>query len=252
MPGRSPILQWRESWDLFALDEFSELDRAARRGIEAAEADARVASWIEGHAGPLWGALGLHAGRAFRRVPERGAAGGFWEPQGPGTGTWCLMLPWLGCRRPAPEILALAQARGQRLIEERWYVVDILAIDPDGEQHVSTLSGVFDGVLGRWDQALTGLDGEVLPLRVFRSPLAWLRHALQVEAEPGLPEPVCLAWPNSADARHVLLHAGELIADDDAHAAELDRAIRRARKAALPPVPKLKVARAAKQEEIAA
>jgi hypothetical protein len=200
------------------------LDERAAVAIAAAEEQPATGAFIERHAGPHWRNLGLGAVRAFRK-PD-----GTWEEQEAPQRAWSLLLP---------VIAAGWSLDGDRpLVSPALNVVDLIAIDPDGEGHVSTLTGAFDGVLGLWAPAVQ----DAAPLRLFRSPLAWLREAAKFPnfADPA-PEPVCICWPDAADAKTLLLHAGELICEDDAHAAALDRRIDKLRRAYLPPKPRLRV-----------
>lgn len=232
--GPSPLLTWRRHLDT-GVTMPEALDELAWRGILAAEAEEKTQAFLAARGGPLWAALGLFAGRAFIRTDAT------WQQQGPGAGAWCVMLPLLGCVPTDPEVRRrmAAAPRPREIPAERWHVEDVLAID-DSEARVATLSGAFDGVLGC---PFLAMGDAPRALRVYRQPVDWLQHALDAWAGPDMPEPICLAWPKSSGARDVLLHAGELIADDDDHAAQLDRWIKKARKDLLPPAPRLKVAR---------
>ena len=223
----SPLLTWRRQ--MAVPIDAEDLDREVLTGIEAAEGDPRIATFLEQLGGPFWNVHGLYAGRAYLR-------GENWERREKGDETACLMLPLIDAELTNPAVVELGRRRGLFVPTERWHVVDILAIEPSGAAAVASLTGNFGGVLGPHH---LGLCAEPWPLRVHRSPFAWLRH---VDAFASQPAPVCLAWPHSSAARDLYLYAGELIADDDEHAEELQKAIRAARKAALPPPPRVLVA----------
>jgi hypothetical protein len=228
MTNPAHIAAWRAQVERFETLA-GELDERAILGFERAREDKATAAFLERHAGPHWMNLALSAARAYRTPrPDLGAGVSTWEPQDSAGRAWALHVPLLG--------LDPRRARA-------WNVVDLLAIDPDGEGHVSTLTGAFEGILGFWQ---AGLDADApRKLRLLRSPLTWLREAAKwpnpADADDAQ-EPVCIVWPDTPDARTVLLHARELIAEDDAHAAALDRRIARLRRDYLPPKPIISVA----------
>lgn len=224
----SPLLAWRRQFEALA-SRLDALDLYVMERLREADADARVQAWLAAQAGPLFGALGVFPIRAYRRLDRS------WEPQEAPCGTWCLGYPVLAAES-VPTRVEFGFPPLVTAWRDRHGVVDVLAIDVDGENPVSSRTGAFGGVLGLHMMAL-GADPR--PLRVFRDPVAWLRGALT--CDPDAPEPVCLAWPDAPDARDVLLFAPELVADDDDHAEALERQVRKLRQAFLPPKPRILV-----------
>lgn len=217
------VQAWRQQIETFKTP-LEELDREALLAIKAAEADERVGNWIAEKAGPLWRHFGLFAFRVFRRPDGRA------ERVEPRDGSWCLGFPVLGLT---------CEPIGRGLVREHYNVLDLIAIDPKGEPGAWSLAGEPVGVLGTpWPPASLEDPWRV---RVVRTPLDWLRTLPSQEAFPDEVEPVCIVDPASSDARYLLVHASELIAEDDEHADELAAMVRRARKEALPPPARVSV-----------
>lgn len=229
----SPLYTWRQQYATWRA-EMGELDiyvgmRLMQTEAQCADAgDDRVRKWLERQAGPLFGALGV--------FPQRGdiVDGNIWEARDTPDGSWLLALPVV-----ASSLIPAAAEFGFPPVVTRWRtrygIADILAFDPTGERPVASLVGDFGGVLGHF---YMGEEGR--PLRVYREPLDWLRNSLTVD--PDAATPICFAWPEAFDVTMILLSGAELHADDDEHAAELDKMARKARKAATPPAPKILVA----------
>lgn len=231
----SALYTWRQQWATWRA-EMGDLDNYVGVRLDQTETqcadggDDRVRKWLERHAGPLFGALG-----AF---PQRGefVKGDIWEARDTPDGAWLLAVPLV-----TSTLIPAAAEFGFPPVVTRWRdrygIADLLAFDPAGVRQVASLTGCFGGVLGHFCMAL---GAEPRPLRVYRDPRDWLRNSLTVD--PDAAEPVCFAWPDALDVTMILLSGAELHADDDDHAAELEKMVRKARKAATPPAARILVA----------